>query len=127
MTTFTRVTLFTDADGRARFREHEIALAEGTPSSTLSALMPSGGLQLRHSPVGFRSSFHVTTTPQWVFILRGQMQIDLQDGSARVFGPGEHFFSDDTLPPGVAFEPTLHGHSSRQLGNEPLVTAFVRT
>jgi hypothetical protein len=127
MTTFTQVILFTDTDGRARFREQAIPLPEGTPSSMLSALLPSGGLQLRHSPVGFRSSFHVTITPQWVIILSGQMQITLQDGSARVFGPGEHFYSNDTLPAGATFDPTLHGHWSRQLGDEPLVTAFVRT
>jgi len=126
MTTFTQVILFTDTDGRARFREQAVPLPEGTPSSMLSALMPSGGLQLRHSPVGFRSSFHVTITPQWVFILSGQMQITLQDGSSRVFGPGEHFYSDDTLPAGATFDPTLHGHWSRQLGDQPLVTAFVR-
>ena len=126
MTTFTQVTLFTDTDGRARFREHAIALPEGNPGSMLSALMPSGGLQLRHSPVGFRSSFHVTTTPQWVFILQGQMQIHLQDGTSRTFGPGQHFFSDDTQPPGATFDPAVHGHWSRQLGDEPLVTAFVR-
>jgi hypothetical protein len=127
MTTFTQVILFTDTDGRARFREQAIPLPEGTPSSMLSALLPSGGFQLRHSPVGFRSSFHVTITPQWVIILSGQMQITLQDGSARVFGPGEHFYSDDTLPAGATFDPTLHGHWSRQLGDQPLVTAFVRT
>ena len=93
----------------------------------LSALMPSGGLQLRHSPVGFRSSFHVTITPQWVFILSGRMEIHLQDGSSRLFGPGQHFYSDDTLPAGASFDAALHGHWSRQIGNEPLVTAFVRT
>lgn len=124
--TFRQVTLFTDTDGRARFREHEIALTEGTPMSMLSALMPSGGMQLRRSPVGFRSSFHVTTTPQWVVILAGQMQINLQDGSARVFGPGQCFYSDDTLPAGAIFDPAVHGHWSRQLGDEPLVTLFVR-
>jgi hypothetical protein len=127
MTTFTQVTLFTDTDGRARFREHEIALTEGTPNAMLSALMPSAGMQLRHSPAGFRSSFHVTTTPQWVVILQGQMEINLQDGSARVFGPGQHFFSDDTLPPGAVFDPSLHGHWSRALDDAPLVTMFVRT
>ena len=127
MTSFTQVTLFTDADGRARFREHQIALTEGTPTSMLSALMPSGGLQLRHSPVGFRSSFHVTITPQWVFILSGRMEIHLQDGSSRLFGPGQYFYSDDTLPAGATFDAAVHGHWSRQVGNEPLVTAFVRT
>ena len=127
MTPFTQVTLFTDADGSARFREHTIVLSEGTPTAMLSALMPSGGLQLRHSPVGFRSNFHVTITPQWVFILSGQMEITLQDGTSRIFGPGQHFYSDDTLPAGASFDAAVHGHWSRQLGNEPLVTAFVRS
>jgi hypothetical protein len=88
--------------------------------------MPTGGLQLRMSPVGFRSSFHCTVTPQWVFILSGCMEIGLQDGSSRLFSPGEHFYSADTLPPGATFDAAVHGHWSRQVGPEPLVTAFVR-
>ncbi len=126
MTTFTKVTLFTDTDGRAKFREEPLALTEGTPQAMLSALMPSGGLQLRHSPVGFRSQFHCSVTPQWVFILSGYMEIGLQDGSSRVFAPGEHFYSIDTLPAGASFDAKVHGHWSRQVGSAPLVTAFVR-
>jgi hypothetical protein len=124
--TLVRVVLFTDTDGRARFREEAVPLSEGTPQSRLSALMPSGGLQLRESPVGFRSPFHVTTTPQWVFILSGAMEIGLQDGSSRVFGPGEHFYSADVLPQGASFDPAVHGHCSRQVGDGPLRTLFVR-
>jgi hypothetical protein len=126
MTTFTRVVLFTDTDGRARFREEAIALDQGTPQSQLSALMTSGGYQLRHSPVGFRSQFHVSPHPQWVFILGGQMEIGLQDGSSRVFSPGEHFYSADLLPDGASFDASVHGHWSRQVGADPLVTLFVR-
>jgi hypothetical protein len=90
-TSFTQVILFTDTDGRARFRERAIALDHGSPKAMLSALMPSGGCQLRMSPVGFRSEFHCTENPQWVFILGGAMEIGLQDGTSRVFYPGEHF------------------------------------
>ena len=126
MATFTQVTLFTDPDGRARFRESAVALNEGTPQAALSALQPSGGYQLRESPAGFRSQFHCTVTPQWVFILRGTMEIGLQDGSSRSFGPGEHFYSADTLPDGAAFDAAVHGHWSRQVGDAPLVTLFVR-
>jgi hypothetical protein len=126
MSTFDRVVLFTDSDGRARFRQEAVALSEGTPQSMLSALRPSGGYQLRHSPVGFRSQFHCTVTPQWVFILGGLMEIGLQDGSSRVFKAGEHFYSADVLPAGASFDAKLHGHWSRQVGAEPLVTLFVR-
>jgi hypothetical protein len=126
MTTFTQVILFTDTDGRARFREEPIALSEGTPQALLSPLAPSGGYQLRHSPVGFRSDFHCTGNPQWLFVLGGAMEIGLQDGSTRVFLPGSHFYSADTLPEGATFDAQRHGHCSRQLGSEPLVTLFVR-
>ncbi len=126
MESFTQVILFTDQDGRARFREQSLPLDQGSPQSMLSALMASGGMQLRRSPVGFRSSFHCTGTPQWVFILRGRMEIGLQDGSSRVFSPGQHFYSADVLPAGARFDDKVHGHWSRQVGEEPLETLFVR-
>ena len=123
---FTKVVLFTDRDGRARWREEAIALGEGTPQSRLSELFPSGGYQLRESPVGFRSQWHCTTSPQWVFILRGEMEIGLRDDTTRRFRPGEHFYAADLLPPGAAFNAALHGHWSAQRGPEPLVTLFLR-
>lgn len=126
MNTFTRVILFTDTDGRARFREEVLPLDQGTLAARLSAVLPASGLQLRESPVGFRSDFHCTGAPQWLFVLRGRMEIGLQDGTSRIFGPGEHFYSADTLPEGAVFDPGVHGHWSRQVGDEPLVTAFVK-
>jgi hypothetical protein len=125
-TTFSKVVLFTDIDGRARWREESIPLDQGKPEARLSSLMASGGYQLRESPVGFRSQFHCTGSPQWVFILRGQMEIGLQDGTSRVFSPGEHFYSADVLPEGATFDANVHGHWSRQVGDEPLQTLFVR-
>jgi hypothetical protein len=123
---FTQVVLYTAADGRAKWREEAIALPEGNPQAMLSQVFASAGYQLRHSPVGFRSQWHCTPKPQWVFILGGRMEIGLQDGSSRVFGPGEHFFSADTLPPGAQFDPKIHGHWSAQRGDSPLVTLFVK-
>lgn len=123
---FTKVVLFTDTDGRARWREETVPLTEGKPQARLSVLMASGGYQLRMSPVGFRSEFHCTENPQWVFILGGRMEIGLQDGGVRVFDPGDHFYSADVLPPGAEFDARVHGHWSRQAGPDPLVTLFVR-
>jgi hypothetical protein len=126
LATFKKITLYTDTDGRAKFREEELALSEGSPQAMLSVLYPASGVQLRHSPVGFRSQFHCTTTAQWLFVLQGKMEIGLQDGSSRIFGPGEHFYSFDLLPEGATFDPAVHGHWSRQVGDDPLVTLFVR-
>jgi hypothetical protein len=126
MGTFTKVILETGPDGRARWRDETVPLDQGTPQSRLSALMASGGYQLRESPPGFRSAPHCSPHAQWVFILRGRMLIGLPDGSVRGFGPGEHFHSADLLPAGDTFDPARHGHWSAQDGPEPLVTLFVR-
>lgn len=123
---FTKIVLYTAADGRARWREETIALPEGTPQAMLSRIFPSAGYQLRASPVGFRSQWHCTPQPQWVFILGGEMEIGLRDGGSRVFRPGEHFYASDTLPEGAAFDPQVHGHWSAQRGAHPLVTLFVK-
>ena len=126
MQDFTKTVLFTDAEGYARFRTESVALDQGTPQARLTAVIASGGYQLRSSPVGFRSEFHCTTTPQWVFILSGQMEIGIQGGISRIFKPGEHFYSADLLPEGAVFDPAIHGHWSRQVGDAPLVTLFLR-
>ena len=123
---FTKVILFTDRDGRAKWREEPIALGEGTPQAMLSQVLPASGYQLRASPLGFRSQWHCTPQPQWVFILGGEMEIGLQDGSSRTFRAGEHFFSADTLPAGATFDPKVHGHWSAQRGPHPLVTLFLK-
>ena len=123
---FTKTILFTDTDGYARFKTESVALDQGSPQSSLSALFASGGYQLRTSPVGFRSEFHCTTTPQWVFILGGLMEIGIQGGESRIFKPGEHFYSADLLPEGATFNPAIHGHWSRQVGDAPLATLFLR-
>jgi hypothetical protein len=123
---FTKVVLYTAPDGRARWREEPIALSEGTPQAMLSKVFASAGYQLRASPVGFRSQWHCTAQPQWVFILAGEMEIGLRDAAARVFRPGEHFFSADTLPAGASFDAKIHGHWSAQRGSSPLVTLFVK-
>src|SRR5919106_4476385 len=123
---FAKVVLYTDADGRAKWRQEAIALPEGTPQAMLSRVFPATGYQLRRSPVGFRSQWHCTPKAQWVFILAGEMEIGLQDGSSRVFKPGEHFFSADTLPEGASFDPGIHGHWSAQRGPRALETLFLK-
>jgi len=126
MTKFNKVILFTDTDGRARFREEPIPLNQGNPQSMLSELFAPGGYQLRASPIGFRSQFHCSGHTQWCFILGGEMEIGLQDGSSRIFSPGQHFYSADLLPEGAVFDSAVHGHWSQQVGPHPLVTLFVR-
>lgn len=127
MNSFTKIILFTDTDGRARFREEIIELSEGTTQIQVSRPFPCVTYQVRHSPVGFNFDFHCTDSPIWVIILEGEMEITLRDGTSRLFKPGDCFYAEDTLPLGAPFDQELHGHASRQVGSDPLVTMFVGT
>lgn len=122
-----QVILFTGLNGRAKFREDDLSLDAGSPLVALSKIAPASGLQWRESPVGFRSDVHTSGDPQWVFVLSGVMEIGLADGSSRQFTAGQHFYSGDTLPEGAVFDPEIHGHWSRQVGDQPLVTLFIKT
>lgn len=118
--------LYTTVSGASAFRHLRLALPLGTSQTRLSHLATAGSCQFRFSPVGYASGFHYTENPQWLFVLAGKMVIGLHDGSDRVFGPGECFYSNDTPVADVEFDPKRHGHCSRQHGPDPLVTAFVR-
>lgn len=126
MNGFNQVMLYTAPDGRAEFVEREVALDQGTEQLRLSDVLAVSGVQMRQSPVGYRSTMHCTEQPQWVIVLSGSMEIGLADGSVRRFDSGQHFFANDTLPEGVVFDPEIHGHWSRQVGDVPLETLFIR-
>lgn len=125
-TTLNRVILEMGPDGRSRFREEAVPVAEFKPMLFLTEKFPGGDVVWRVSPPGYSMDFHMTTSPQWTFVVKGQLEIGLQDGTCRVFGPGDVLFSHDILRPGESFDPKIHGHNSRQLGDEPLVTILVR-
>ena len=84
MTEFTKVVLFTDTDGKAKFKEETIAMAEGNPQSQLTEIFSAEGYQLRYSPVGFRSQFHVTGKPSGCLSCRVKWKLVCRM-AARVF------------------------------------------
>jgi hypothetical protein len=54
------------------------------------------------------------------------MEIGLQDGSSRVFSPGQHFYSADVLPPAPASTRRCTATGAGRSAPSPLVTLFVR-
>lgn len=126
MTSFRQLVLEAGPDGRSRFREEAVPLAEAKPGLMLSALQPVAGLLMRQSPPGYFMDFHVSGQPQWTFVLSGALEIGLQDGTSRVLRAGDHLYATDTLPPGAVFDPRVHGHTARTVGEGPVVAVLVR-
>jgi len=79
------------------------------------------GLDVTKVRFGSRSpgelqDWHPAPQRQFIFILSGQLEIGFEDGSKRVFGPGDARLVEDT---------TGKGHTTQAIGNEPCVTATV--
>ena len=119
-------SLNTNKNGLAYWDEEMILMDEGNSITKLSKVMESKGHQLRYSSIEFSSEFHCSTEPQYVFILQGQMKITLQDGSYKIFVPGQYFYSNDLCPNDEIFDIKKHGHKSENIGDLPLVTLFIK-
>jgi uncharacterized cupin superfamily protein len=65
---------------------------------------------------GVTQDWHPAPQRQFVIILSGQLQIGFEDGSTKVFGPGDARLVEDT---------TGKGHTTIALGNEPCITATI--
>ena len=65
---------------------------------------------------GEMQDWHPAPQRQFVIILSGQLEIGFEDGSTRVFGPGDARLVEDT---------TGKGHTTVAVGNEPCITATV--
>ena len=78
--------------------------------------IPTTQISFSEWSVGKFMDWHPAPRRQFVIILSGQLEIGLGDGHKHVFGPGDARMVEDT-----------HGQrpTTRQLGNEPCVTATV--
>ena len=104
--------LYTGADGHSHVEKIDWrATADWTKG------MPTTQISFSEWPVGKFMDWHPAPRRQFVIILSGQLEIGLGDGTKHVFGPGDARLVEDT---------TGKGHTTRQVGTGPCVTATVR-
>ena len=113
MLTFTR--LYTGDDQQSHFEDVEVPLTS-LDLGAISEKFPVTGLYYRTLPANYKSGWHITTTRQFVIILSGGVEIEVGDGTRRVFSEGDVFLSDDK---------TGQGHTSFSVNNQPRVCLFV--
>jgi hypothetical protein len=110
----------TTADGDSAFEDAELPLdehyvSEGTPSMLVAALAPAQPVTFLRFPA-FDDSPHTASEPQWVVVLRGVIEVEVSDGTARRFGAGELVLATDT---------TGRGHSTRIVGDGPFEALMI--
>jgi quercetin dioxygenase-like cupin family protein len=101
------VRIYTGADGQTHF--------EDLPLPAEVALQAGANLTFRSFPADYFSDWHTAPRRQYIFILAGQMEIGIGDGTARRFGPGDVVLADDLKG---------QGHTTRSVG-VPRISATV--
>ena len=103
--------MYTGDDGKATWEEIDLdAMPEWTKGIDVTQL------RFGTRAPGVMQDWHPAPQRQFVITLSGQLQIGFEDGSTKVFGPGDARLVEDT---------TGKGHTTTALGDEPCITATV--
>ena len=79
------VRIYTGQDGQTHFEDLPLPAEE----SHNVALQAGANLVFRRFPADYWSDWHTAPRRQYIFILVGQMEIGIGDGTTRRFGPGD--------------------------------------
>jgi uncharacterized cupin superfamily protein len=103
--------MFTGPDGKATWEAVDL---EATPEWLKG--LDTTKIRFSSRAPGELQDWHPAPQRQFVIILSGSLEIGFEDGSKKVFGPGDARLVEDT---------TGKGHTTIALGNEPCITATV--
>lgn len=112
-----RVTrLYTGSDGESHFEEIEIPLQDAGDIGALSEAYGATGVIFRETSANYHYSWHTAPCRQFVLMLDGCVEIEVGDGTRRVFGSGDILLAEDT---------TGRGHVSRSVDGRVRKSVFV--
>jgi hypothetical protein len=107
------------SDGeKTRFEPREVefgAVEDVVPGGVFNAAaMGESAVALVVFEPGFACDFHNTPDPTWMFVMHGQLEMELSDGVVQRFGPGDiiHFSDQDG-----------QGHKSTVIGDQEVIAA----
>ena len=105
--------MYSDSSGESHFADDQIAftLADYAPPATpisISDATPADSVVFLSSPSGWLGDFHPAPRRQFMFLLSGQLEVEVSDGETRRFGPGAVLLVEDIVG---------RGHLSRVVGD----------
>lgn len=101
--------LYTGPDGQSHFEDITLSLTS-TEYGNLTSTLPVTGMVVGEVSENLDIPWHNAPRPQYVIMLQGGMEIEIGDGSKRLFHEGDIVLAEDT---------TGRGHLTRGVGKAP--------
>jgi quercetin dioxygenase-like cupin family protein len=115
------VRIYSDANGQSHFAEEKATfqLVDYAPPAlpiSVSEVFAAEGVSFISSPPGWFGDWHPAPRRQFIFMLIGELEVEVSDGEVRKFVPGAVLLVEDT---------TGKGHISRVISKERAYLAVV--
>ena len=113
--------LYTGTDNKSYFEDVEFACDQkgditSTDAGRQSVPIEVTSLILREVKADHNPKWHTAPRRQFIVVFEGELEIEIEDGTKRRFGPGSIFLAEDT---------TGQGHITRSVNNQPRKVAFI--
>jgi hypothetical protein len=108
--------IYSGEDGESHFAEVDIPLRDAGEIGALSEQFPVSGIIFRETGGDYDYSWHNAPCRQFVLMLEGSVEIEVSDGTRRIFHSGDILLAEDT---------TGRGHISKAVNGQPRKSVFV--
>lgn len=105
------------ADGESHLEIIDLPLTGGGDGHSVQSRLRATDVEIGDTLPGDFIDFHGVSTPRFLIVLAGQLEVGLGDGSKHILSKGDIVLADDV---------TGRGHTSRMIGTEPVRILTVR-
>jgi len=97
----TYARIYTDTDGESHYSDEKLTFrlvdyAPPAPPISVTEALAAENVSFISSPSGWYGDFHPAPQRQFVFVLIGELEVQVSDGEKRKFGPGSFVLVEDT-------------------------------
>lgn len=114
------IRIYAGEDGQSHFERMPLAFEPFTDTEgahgKATIIEDASGISFRTSQPGYSLDWHCAPRRQYVIQLRGQLELEIGDGTKLIAGPGDVILAEDL---------TGQGHKTRVIGDEERLYAIV--
>ncbi|MGF7153430.1 cupin domain-containing protein [Novosphingobium gossypii] len=114
---FRVLEMYGGADGESHLKMKALPRTGGVPGKSVQSRLYATDVEIGDTLPGDFIDYHGVSTPRFLIVLAGQLEVGLGDGSKHILSKGDIVLANDV---------TGRGHTSRIIGTEPVRILTVR-